>query len=130
METRSNLGKVVLLAGAALLSTGALATPIDDPVITATETVKYSVQELGTAPGARALYRKLRAAATRVCSLRIPATRIPVVDRDCAADALSKAVADVGNPLLIALHLEMQGGGRMAGAKAVPPGESETFASR
>jgi UrcA family protein len=130
METRSNLRKVVLLAGAALLSTGALATPTDEPVITETETVKYSVPELETAPGAKALYRKLRAAATRVCSQRMPATKIPVVDRDCAADALSKAVADVGNPLLIALHLQMQGGSRMAGARAAQSAESETLASR
>lgn len=130
METRSNLLKLSLLAGAAVLSTGALATSADDPTITETEIVRYSLPDAATPKGAKVLYRKLQAAAARVCSERKPATRIPVVDQACAADALSKAVADVRNPLVLALHLEMKGGSRMAGATSAQPAESETLASR
>jgi hypothetical protein len=60
----------------------------------------------------------------------MPATKIPVVDQTCAADALSKAVADLGNPLVMALHLEIKGGSRMAGAMPAQAAESETLASR
>jgi UrcA family protein len=130
METRRNLCRLALLAGAALLSTGALATPIDEPTITEAEVVKYSVSEAATPVGAMALYRKLRAASLRVCSANVPATNIRFVDRDCAADALEKAVADVGNPVLIALHLDMQGGGRAAGVEPAGPKGMETIASR
>ena len=130
METRSNLRNLALLAGAALLSTGALATPVDEPTITETEVVRYSVPETATPQGARAFYRKLQAAAMRVCSATVPATRIPYVDRSCAANALGKAVADVGNPLVIALHHEMQGDSRMAGTKRAAFAEPETVASR
>jgi UrcA family protein len=129
METRNNLRKLALLAGAALLSTGALATPAG-PTITETEIVKYSVPESATPAGAKALYRKLQAASARVCSASVPATNIPFVDRGCAVDALSKAVADVGNPLVAALHSEMQGGSRMAGSKQAQVTRSGTLASR
>jgi UrcA family protein len=107
-----------------------MATPADEPTVTESEIVKYSVPESATPKGARALYRKLQAAASSVCSASVPATNIAFVDRACAADALNKAVADVGNPLVIALHLQIQGGGRMAGAKAARPNERETLASR
>jgi UrcA family protein len=130
METPTILRKLTLLAGAALLSTGALATPVMEPTITETEIVKYSVPETATQQGAKELYRKLQAAASRVCSASMPASRIPVVDRACAANALSKAVADVGNPLVMALHREMQGGSRVAATKQVQPAEPETVASR
>lgn len=130
MTTRNNLQKFPLLAGAALLSTGALATPAGEPITTETEIVKYSVSESVTPVGARKLYGKLKAAATRVCSSSVPGTRIPFVDRACAADALTNAVADLGNPLVIALHSGMPGGERMAGALPAQAASSETLASR
>lgn len=130
METRNYLRNLALLAGAALLSTGALARPGLEPTVTESEIVKYSAPEAATPQGARMLYGKLRAAATRVCSGSEAASLIPHVDRICAAEALSKAIADVGNPLLIALHQELQGGNRMAARPALPAARSETLASR
>lgn len=130
METRRNLRKLTLLAGAALLSTGALATPVDESTVTATEIVKYNVPESATPNGARVLYKKLQAAAARVCSASMPATKIPAVDRACAAAALGKAVGDVGNPLVIALHQQVQGATQVAGVKPAMPAASETVANR
>jgi UrcA family protein len=130
METRNYLRNFALLAGAALLSTGALATPVLEPTVTESEIVKYSAPEAATPQGARMLYGKLQAAARRVCSGSVPASLIPHVDRVCAAEALSKAVADVDNPLLIALHRESQGGSWMAVKPALPAAGPETLASR
>ena len=60
MESRSNLRKVVLLAGAALLSTGALTTSAAEVTVTETEVVRYSLPEAATPDGAKSLYRKLK----------------------------------------------------------------------
>ena len=42
MKISMNLRRLALLAGAALLSTGAMAMPAEETIVTETETVKYS----------------------------------------------------------------------------------------
>lgn len=130
MKIRNNLQRIVLLAGAALLSTGAMTAPAAERIVTEAEIVKYSMVEAATPGGARSLYGKLQWAAMRVCSSSVPATRIPHVDPECAATALSKAVVDVGNPLIIALHSDKQAGSKMAAELPLQPAMPETVASR
>jgi len=129
METGNNLRKLALLAGAALLSTSAMATPPADPLLTQTEIVKYSVPQSGTPEGAAKLYRRLQAAAVRVCSPRqVPLGTLP--DAACVTDALNKAVADVGSPLVMAMYLKTHGAAGIAVAKETPSATQETLASR
>ena len=79
------------------------------------EVVKYSDLNLTTPAGAKALYSRLRAAASRVCGELDGGMRI--VDRRdliaCRAAALESAVQDVNMPQLTALHR-----GRPAGLTA------------
>jgi len=130
MQTRDNLRKTTLLAGAALLSTGAMAIPPTEQTITQTEIVRFSAPESATHQGAMTLYGKLQAAAFRVCSELVPATMIPAVDRTCAANALNKAVADVGSPLLVAMHQQKHAGSAPAKPQKELTMELETLASR
>ncbi len=121
-----NLRKVALLAGAALLSSSAIAMPLGAEV-TRTETVKYSPQKAGTTEGATALYQKLHGAAVRVCLDADLATADSF--ENCVSEALDKAVLQVGIPMVSALHLQSLIGGKMAGTKKAPA-KLETVASR
>jgi UrcA family protein len=114
MKSIFKLRNIALLAGAALLSTGALAVSLTEQTVTRTETIKYSVSDATTVEGATALYQKLQSAATRVCGEAGEAAfggfRTASSLEACVAGSLGKAVQDVGNPLVLAVHL--QAGGR------------------
>jgi UrcA family protein len=108
METRINSRKLALLAGAVLLSTGAMAAPIADAV-TRSETVQYSVAGTATPEGAAALYQKLHETAARVCggadtasSWRYPAGSYET----CFRAALDNAVRRVAIPMVTAVHVQ------------------------
>ena len=108
MKSSLHVRRVALLAGAVLLSASAMARPLSDAVITRTEAVKYSVADVATSTGAADLYSKLQTAAAKVCSDTVDS--YIVLDRqftyaDCMATALDKAVADVGSPMLTAVHM-------------------------
>jgi UrcA family protein len=67
--------------------------------------VQYTAESLRTDDGARALYRRLVKAAERVCptsSTGYPLVR-PVVT-ECRKQALARAVLDIHNERLAALH--------------------------
>lgn len=130
MKISMNLRKSALLAGAVLLSTGAMALPAEEIIVTETEVVRYSIQESATPQGAKALYRKLQAAASRVCSTDMPATKVVTVDRICIAEALTRAVADTGNPLLLVVHQQNNPDYKTAGLVGERTAEAETFANR
>jgi UrcA family protein len=108
METKLNLRNFALLAGAMLLSTGAMAAPFADGKVTKTETVKYSVPSSTTVEGAVSLYQKLQEAAARVCAEAEATAYRYTTDsmESCVAGALDKAVVDIGIPMVSALHLQ------------------------
>jgi UrcA family protein len=95
----------MLLAAAAaslLLATGqAVAADTD----VRTTTVRYADLDLYSDAGVQALYGRLRAAAARVCGPR--ASRdlyMQQLWRECRDDTLARAVSQLGNVKLAALH--------------------------
>jgi UrcA family protein len=109
MKSRLNVYVMALLAGAAMLSTGAIASPLSERALQRSETVKYSPSKATTIEGAMELYEKLHSAAVKVCSS--DDRRFSVRDMQdsydaCATKALGKAVARVHSPLLTALHIQ------------------------
>jgi UrcA family protein len=133
METRNNLRKIALLAGAALLSTSAMAGPLKSGVVTRTETVKYSLPKATTMEGAAALYQKLNEAAARVCSEGDGKTAwMYTVDslESCISNALDKAVQHVGMPMVTALHQQNAADARLARSGKEVSRKPETIASR
>lgn len=132
MENRINLRKIALLAGAALLSTGAIAAPIAGASVTRSETVKYSVTGAATPEGAAALYQKLHETAARVCGGVDTATSslYPSGSYEaCMTEALDNAVRRVAIPMVTAMHHLGMDAGKLATSKAVA-GKSGTIASR
>jgi UrcA family protein len=109
-----NLRKIALLAGAALLSSSAMAMPLNTAV-TRTETVKYSAAQAGTTEGATVLYQKLHGAAVRVCL----DAELNTADtfEGCVSGALDKAVLQVAIPMVSALHLQSLVDGKMASSR-------------
>jgi len=134
MDMRKNLRMIALLAGATLLSTGAVALPLKDGTETKSETVKYKTADARSEEGAVALYQKLYEAALRVCSDSDAASAgsyMMSVDKNCLTRALDKAVSRVGSPMVTALNLQNQSGMTMA-MNAMKPKEAkiDTVASR
>jgi UrcA family protein len=133
MKTRLNLRKIALLAGAALLSTSAMAGPLEDRVVTRTETVKYSLPKATTAEGAAALYLKLHETAARVCGEGDPGEAWMYAAgslESCVSDALDKAVRQVGMPMVTALHQQGVADSKLARAGREVSGKPDTIASR
>ena len=66
--------------------------------------VHYTLQELSTDEGTRAVYRRIRRAAERVCpaydSLDLEAF---AVSKECQRQAIARAVAHIGNARLAAI---------------------------
>ncbi len=121
METKLNVRNFALLAGAMLLSTGAMAAPLSDAKVTKTETVKYSISSSTTVEGAVALYQKLQEAAVRVCA-ESEATAYRFTSdsyEGCVVSALDKAVQDIGIPMVSAMHLQSLASGQKL-TKAAP----------
>ena len=82
------------------------AKPVDPEAITYSRTVRYSDLDLSTEAGAKALLTRIRRAANLVCNgndWRAPMTR-SYGFRSCVQAAQSKAVADVGSPMVTALY--------------------------
>lgn len=133
MENRLNLRKIALLAGAALLSTSAMAAPLMDGTVTRTETVKYSLSSAATPEGAAALYQKLHETAVRVCGEADPAAAwlyTPESLESCVSEALDKAVRRIGVPMITALHVQSVNDRKLASARKLVPAKTETVASR
>jgi len=104
----SVLTSLALASGASLAAgtqTGSTA-----PVIT----VKYDPVDAATPAGAQALYKRIKAAASKVCA-PYESRELPrqVVWQKCYATAVTRAVAAVHQPVLTALH-ERSGEGRSA----------------
>jgi UrcA family protein len=132
MEPRTNMRKLALLAGAALLCTGAIAAPIGDATVTRSETVKYSVTGATTPAGAAALYQKLHETAARVCGGADTASSWLYAAgsyQTCVSAALDKAVRRVAIPMVTAMHMHGTSGSELVASK-VAADKPETIASR
>ena len=70
-------------------------------------TLSYADLNLGSAEDQQTLYQRLRKAAREVCATRKARTAEQVRDsRHCYEEALTKAIADVGNSGVMALQGE------------------------
>jgi len=70
-------------------------------------TLSYADLNLGSAEDQRTLYQRLQRAARKVCDTRRARTGEQVRDsRECYDKALAGAIAEVGNPGVIALQAE------------------------
>jgi UrcA family protein len=69
-------------------------------------TVSYSDVAFGNTEGAASVYRKLKAAARRVCHVNDGSKdlAIQIAAHDCYQDALENAVQKIDRPTLTALH--------------------------
>ena len=79
------------------------------------ETVKFADLKVDTQPGAEALYRRIFAAAQRVCRYEATSIYGPGIWRNCVRPTVDATVARVNNPRLTALHA----GGKPAPATAM-----------
>lgn len=105
MKTIKYTRGAMLLAGAMLLSAGAMADDLTG-TMTRSETVQYKPSMAATEAGAEQLYKKLQSAAARVC--RNPADRIAKGEAyySCTGKALAKAVKDVNLDAVAAIYLD------------------------
>jgi UrcA family protein len=94
--------KIHMLLLSILAVCGSSLAMADTQVNVKTETVRYDDIRLISAVGAAVLYGRLRSAAERACGG--PTETVPLSQRQrfktCVNDAVSKAVADVNNPML------------------------------
>jgi UrcA family protein len=79
------------------------AAPVSDPP---SITVSYSDVAFGNTAGAAEVYRKLRAAARKVCGVSNGNKDLDVIvaARECYEEALADAVRKIDRPTLTALH--------------------------
>jgi UrcA family protein len=94
--------KIHMLLFSILAACGSSLATADALVTVKTETVRYDDIRLISAVGAAVLYNRLRGAAERACGG--PVDTVPLAQRvrfkACVDDAVTKAVADVNNPML------------------------------
>jgi UrcA family protein len=69
-----------------------------------TETVKFADLKVDTPAGVEALYRRIYAAAQRVCRYEATSIYGPSNWRNCVRPTVDDTIAKVNNPLLTALH--------------------------
>lgn len=109
------------LAGAMLLSTSAVALPLNSTTVTSSLKVKYSAAEAATPAGAAALYQKLQAAAEKVCrdvgGSMSGVAYLSLAEREslasCISGSLGEAVEAIGIPMVSLLHLQEKRVARM-----------------
>lgn len=68
------------------------------------ERVSYADLDLTDTEGRKALYRRLQNAAETVCEDSAVHTRVMFEQHECAEQALDRAVQEVGNQQLSAIH--------------------------
>ena len=94
---------LMLLCGLVLSGTiGAAASAADRDVPHLT--VRYSGQSLATDEGARSVYRRIVKAAENVCPLQSGSPFVTEGIEACRKEAVARAVRDIGNTRLAALH--------------------------
>jgi UrcA family protein len=96
----------LMVAGSLGLALGAgaasAATPDQDAP---SRVVRYSAAELASSSGVQDLYRRLQVAARKVCPAdAVIDLRTKVLVDECRAQAVSRAIQQINNPQLAALH--------------------------
>jgi UrcA family protein len=105
-ERYRKLLSTTLLCGSMIL-TGSNAWADDTSFIVRSYKVSYAELNLSNEPGVEELYGRIRRAARRVCNRGQRVTLSTVVqERECRADAIADAVAQVKNARLAAHHRE------------------------
>ena len=102
---RTNKSRIAVLAAcvlAGLSGVAAAATPADDvPAVV----VRYGDLDLSTQEGVQTLYKRIASAARQVCPAGDPRTLARFdYGRTCRAAAIARAVGNVHNSQLAALH--------------------------
>jgi UrcA family protein len=107
MKREHNVCKAMLLLGATLLCAGAWAAPLQQEMVTRTETVTFARSHAQTAAGAVKLYRELHGAASRVCrDAGSPFSMLGESYSSCVEGAMAKAVEDVNIAAVSAIYLQ------------------------
>ncbi len=108
----SSLARPLLIASLAALfiGSGAHASPADFEK-GSSEKVRLSDLDLGTAEGVQVLYKRIEDAARRVCNQDAESgdPRWQMHWRYCYKTAVAKAVSDVNNQWLTAMHQQKKG---------------------
>lgn len=101
--------KITALLAASMLAAAAAANAADTQVRgnvgEQALAINYSDLDLSSEAGNRILYKRIRAAAEKVCPVeRITGSRLPVHDRQCIEEAVAKAVNGIQSPKLAQMH--------------------------
>jgi UrcA family protein len=101
--SRARFGLLVLGSLAGIIAAGAASAAGDDSDVPSI-VVKYSEQSLATDDGAYALYRRITAAAKRVCPDASKDLSRLVIAQQCRDEAVARAIRQIDNSRLAALH--------------------------
>lgn len=109
LSSRPRVLALTALAAFAALTTAAFASPVasaSQPSDAALRTtVYYSLHELATEQGTRALYQRIVTAAQAVCPAGDPRDLESFSSsRDCQRAAVARAIVQIGNGRLAAVH--------------------------
>ena len=98
---RAKIGLLLLGSLAGVMAAGAATPGNDVPAVV----VKYSDQSLATQDGVNQLYRRLMSAARQVCP-EAPIRDLGAVrqSQQCRDEAVARAIRQIDNPQLAALH--------------------------
>jgi UrcA family protein len=100
---RAKFGLLLLGSLAGIMAAGAAgAARLDSDVPSAV--VKYSEQSLATEEGVYALYLKIKNAANKVCPADSRDLRLESLVRECRNQAIARAIHQIDNSRLAALH--------------------------
>ncbi|HVS77689.1 MAG TPA: UrcA family protein [Steroidobacteraceae bacterium] len=101
------LAAVGALATAALLASPAIASAAQPADAAPQTVVHYSLRELATDRGTRALYERIVSAARRVCPGNDSRDLADfAASRQCQRQAVTRAIHQIGSPRLAALHMQ------------------------
>lgn len=101
---RAKFGLLMLGSLAGLMAAGAAGAASPDRDLPSV-VVKYSDQSLATDDGVNALYRRITQAAKQVCP-EVPIRELGLWSqvKECRAQAIARAIGQIGNSRLAALH--------------------------
>jgi UrcA family protein len=104
---RAGLRVAALAAGIVAASAAGVSAAATSAVDAPSVVVHYADLDLATPQGAQALYRRIAAAAWRVCPNTDQRDLAAVAqNRNCREEAIARAVHDVGTPLLASAYAE------------------------
>ena len=105
MSTKLTITSMAAIAalGLASFAQAALAGPSSDPNQSSVR-VSLAGLDLHSEAGAKIALHRIQSAATDVCGVETDARLIVGWNRSCTTQAVERAVADLGNPIVTALY--------------------------